>query len=248
MNPENLGELIAQRKWILVAAIAIGLVVRLLKSDTRIPIDIPTRWRVWLALGLGIVAGVLERVGTGEGRWSTAIADGLVASLLAIVAQNTMIDSLRGGKEIVVPGLIKPGVSPAPNKPPSIPPAPLAALMVCMVLGIGGGCRDGQPITQPQVEAGTAVAGGICSLVEGVDDSGVVRSVCATVEEIGQIISFILTLRQTTDAGPPAASAPCTPLPQSTFCATKAETAKGVLFVTQVRSRRLMRDGGAVVQ
>lgn len=121
MDPSQLGELVTEHKWVGVAAIVIGVVVRLMKSDTKIPINIPTQYRVWLALGLGIVSGVLEAVATGKA-WTPAIVDGLVSAAIAIVGQNAIIDSLRGGKEITVPGLMVPGASPAPGKPPSIDP------------------------------------------------------------------------------------------------------------------------------
>lgn len=116
--------LILAHKWLALAALGIGLVVRLLKSDTKIPIDIPPRLRVWAALGLGIVAGVIDKVANGGTPWKDALLWGLSAAITAIVAHATVVDSLRGGREFVVPGLIKPGVPPGPGKPPSIRPPP----------------------------------------------------------------------------------------------------------------------------
>jgi hypothetical protein len=91
------------------------------------------------------------------------------------------------------------------------------------------------------VEAGVAVAVGVCSLIEGVDESGTVRNICATVEEIATIVQFVLTLRTTPDAGPSGA---CAVLPGSSLCVSSAERAKGILFVARVRERRLMLDAG----
>lgn len=94
------------------------------------------------------------------------------------------------------------------------------------------------------VEAGAQVATGVCSLIEGGETAGVVRSICATVEEVAQIIAFILTLRTATDGGA-LASGSCTVLPGSTFCATRAETGQAITYIVRVRSARLMLDGGA---
>lgn len=122
---DNLGDLVAQHKWVAVAAVVIGTLTRLAKSDTKIPIDIPPRYRVWLAFGLGVASGVLEKMVDGGTTWTSAIVGGLISAALAVIGHNTVIDSIRGGKEIVVPGLTIPGVPPAPGKPPSIkPPSP----------------------------------------------------------------------------------------------------------------------------
>ena len=98
--------LVEQHKWIPLAAVIVGLVIRLLKSDTKIPITIPTRARVWLVLALGVVAGTLEKVGTG-GQWTPAIVDGLIAALLAMLGHETIVNSVRGGRDVPLPGLAK---------------------------------------------------------------------------------------------------------------------------------------------
>ncbi len=123
MDQQQLVDLIVQKKWIALMALAIGLVVRLLKSDTKIPIDIPPQWRVWLALGLAPIAGAIDHVAAGT-TWTTAMVEGVIAAVMAIVGHATVIDSMRGGKEFVVPGLIKTNTPPGPGKPPSIPPGP----------------------------------------------------------------------------------------------------------------------------
>jgi len=147
----DIGLMIEQHKWVPLAALVIGLVVRLLKSDTKIPIDIPPRWRVWLAFGLGIVSGILETVITGV-PWQSAIIGGLVSTALAVLGQNVVIDSLRAGKEFPLPGLIIPGTQPAPDKPvtirpppndknsggpPTIPPMAVGMLMMLLLAGCG---------------------------------------------------------------------------------------------------------------
>lgn len=108
-------------KWLAVSVIAIGSAVRLLKSDTKIPIDIPPKYRVWLAMLLGVVSGVMESVSTGM-PWKQAILNGLSAAMVAVLGHNVIVDSMRGGKEFAVPWLTIPGAPPSPGKPPSIPP------------------------------------------------------------------------------------------------------------------------------
>ena len=132
IDPQLVVDMIQKRAWLPLGALAVGTGVRLLKTDIKFFPDIPPRWRVWAAFGLGQVAGAIEAVIAGK-TYREAILWGLVQSTLAIVGQNAFIDSVRGGKEIPVPGLTKAGVAPSPGKPPSLapaailpPPAPLA--------------------------------------------------------------------------------------------------------------------------
>lgn len=92
------------------------------------------------------------------------------------------------------------------------------------------------------VEAGVGTVNDICSLIEGITQSGAVYSICATVEEIANIVAFILTLRSG-DAGVPSAA--CLNLPGTTFCATSAERAQGILFTVRARQVRATLDAGA---
>ncbi len=122
-------------------------------------------------------------------------------------------------------------------------------LPLIAVFALALSCKPaGGPVTDadsgPVIEAGVKIANDVCSLIEGVDTSGVVRTICATVEEVASIVAFILTLRTATDAGA-RASLVCQTLPGSTLCATSDERAKAVLFVVHARERRLQLDGGA---
>lgn len=123
MDPNQLADFIMQKKWIALTAFIIGLVVRLLKSDTKIPIDIPPRLRAPLAVSLGAVAGAIDKlVQQGDTTWTIALVSGFSAAFAAMVSHSLFIESARGGKELVVPGLIKENTPPGPGKPPSIPP------------------------------------------------------------------------------------------------------------------------------
>lgn len=116
-------QLYAEKKWIALVAAGIYLAVRFLKSDTKIPIDIPPRLRFLAAVALGGAAGALEKLVNTNVSWQVALQDGLAGAGLAIFFHLLVVDSARGGKEIPIPGLIVPGEAPAPNKPITIPPA-----------------------------------------------------------------------------------------------------------------------------
>ncbi len=91
------------------------------------------------------------------------------------------------------------------------------------------------------LEAGAPIVTGACSLLEGVDSSGTVASICATVEEVAQVVAFILTLRSA-NVTPPA----CMTLPGSTMCASKAEIAKGIHYlVIKRRAAFILQDASA---
>lgn len=106
-------EFALQHRWVPLLTLLVGLVVRLLKADTRLPITIPPRVRPWLAIALGLAAGVLERVATGVS-WSRAVLDGLVAGLLPMLGHDLVVEWMRAGAEVAVPGLMLRPVRPAP--------------------------------------------------------------------------------------------------------------------------------------
>jgi hypothetical protein len=146
MNPENLGDFLMNHKWVAVASLIVWAVVRMLKSDTKIPLDIPPRVRAIAALVLGAVAGALDKLlANGEPRWQDALWNGLAAGAGAIVFHCLFVDTLLGGKELPVPGLTKPGVPPAPGKPPSIPPV-AQGVVLALLLSVGAAaCGYGKP-------------------------------------------------------------------------------------------------------
>ncbi len=132
-------DLIQKHAWIPLAVIVIGLIVRLLKSDTRIPFTIPPEYRRFAVVVLGMTSAALERVVAGT-PWKDAALGGFVAIFGAYLGHYFVVDKLRDGKELAIPGLIIPGASPAPGAPVTIPPSamkpprpptiPLAMLIV----------------------------------------------------------------------------------------------------------------------
>lgn len=133
---QQLVDLYLRGEWVLLAAIAIGIVVRLLKADSKlIPAVVPAKWRPWLAIGLGIGSGVLEAVATGK-PWKSALVGGLVSGVLPILGHELVVESLRSGKEIGGDKLAEP---PAPQ-PPSITGGGIL-LALCFALGLASqGC------------------------------------------------------------------------------------------------------------
>ena len=78
-------------------AVVIGLVVRLLKSDTPLP-TVPSRYRAFLALALGTVGGALDAVARGT-PWQQAVLGGVAAAVTAMVGQELVVEQLLGGRE-----------------------------------------------------------------------------------------------------------------------------------------------------
>src|SRR5690606_41994879 len=102
MNIDDLVAMLAEHRWVAACALVIGAIVRVLKSDSPLPITVPAKWRGWLAIGLGIVAGALEAVAGGT-PWARALAEGLAAAVFAITGHEVVIEKARGGKELPVP-------------------------------------------------------------------------------------------------------------------------------------------------
>ena len=97
--------LLEQKAWIPLAAVLVGLFVRLTKSDrfaAWFPINVPPQWRAALALGLGLVAGAISEFAK-SGNWKSAIVGALLAGLMPIAAHDILIEGKRGGRELGEP-------------------------------------------------------------------------------------------------------------------------------------------------
>lgn len=101
MQPSTLG-------WVAIAALLVGAVVRLLKSDMLtialsnlgLP-PIPKRVLPWLSLVLGVASAILDVKLQGTA-WPEAIGKGLVAGVAAIAGHELGVESMRKGKELLV--------------------------------------------------------------------------------------------------------------------------------------------------
>lgn len=106
MLPSDILTLALDHQWLALSAVVLGGVVRALKSDTRLPVQVPAEWRPWLAFGLGQIAALLQLV-VGGATWRDALTTAIGAPLLAICGHWLGIEVLRGGKEVPLPGLTR---------------------------------------------------------------------------------------------------------------------------------------------
>lgn len=93
LNPgdlERVGDLAAREAWIPLVSCVILLLVRALRSP-RVPWPlnaIPAHYRPLVAIGLGIVSGVVDRIVNGT-PWRAAVLSGLVSAALAALTHDT---------------------------------------------------------------------------------------------------------------------------------------------------------------
>ena len=214
MDTQALLDLAMQHKWVAFSALLIGFIVRLFKSDTPLP-TIPPAWRPWFALGLGVASGVLDKVVSGT-PWQPAILGGLLAAMAAIVGHETVVESVRNGREFFVS---KP---PSPPSPPSKSEkkdgevtedekaAPVtmrkkapwsvlsfsAMLIVCWLMAPG--CKDPKFANEFKNVILT-VEQVACVLVQaelGTQAPAIVSSACAIAPDLTQDVAQILTAHQ----------------------------------------------------
>ena len=106
IDPQIVTDMVEKRAWLPLGALAVGLGVRLLKSDIKyFPTLSPNQRRI-ACLVLGQVAGTIEAVVAGK-TYKEAIVWGVTQSILALVGHNLFIEGVRNGKEIPIPGLTK---------------------------------------------------------------------------------------------------------------------------------------------
>jgi hypothetical protein len=114
MSEELLLTLVVEHKWLPLLAIVVGFAVRLLKDDTFGP-SIPKKFRAPAAFLMGLFAGIVQRKIAGA-TWLDAAFTGAVAGLLPILGHKLLIEKLRNGAELAIPGLMRPTDKPA-DKP-----------------------------------------------------------------------------------------------------------------------------------
>jgi hypothetical protein len=105
MDADFITQILALAKahsWVALAALIIGLLVRLVRDDSTVawfPITIPSRWRPLIALGLGMVSGVLNQL-IAKVDWPSAIVGGVVSAVTAMGGHAILINALRNGREL----------------------------------------------------------------------------------------------------------------------------------------------------
>lgn len=166
MDPNELVAIYKAGGWVPLTAWLGHTLVRLMKSDTKLPIDVPSRLRPYVAIAISVVLAVVQHrfAGTG-GTWGQAVVFGVGAGVMAILAHHGIVDKLRDGRELPVPGMMKDDKP----KPPSVPPLPLLLLALAFsALGCSwfrpspaGGPPPAQAVVLYTAKA-VAVANGVC--------------------------------------------------------------------------------------
>lgn len=160
--------LVREHAWLPLAALVIGFLVRLLKSDVKFMFDVPAKYRPLAAIILGLAAAAVDRV-IGGAPAKEALTEGLSAAALAIAGHVLGIEWLRGGKEITV-GADKPK-GPPPNIPSTIP----VSLMLALSLS---GCS----LLRPKSALDWAQA--TCIAANAFLDVPALRQVCPSIQNL----------------------------------------------------------------
>lgn len=192
--------------------------------------------------GLVVVAAIVGVI-LGKITWYEAAA--LAAALLVPSAGHVAL-SARGARAAEEP----------PKRKPPIPRLPLLTLMLAFAVGgLGSTCRGASgtdagapapPSTAELIEAGIAVVNSTCTLLEGVTQNLTVVSICATLEEVATIATFVSQFLKRELPYTGAAPLPCTPIPGTEVCATREELGRGIVFVLAKRRARLMMPDAGV--
>jgi hypothetical protein len=134
---EAISTLIVEHRWAALCALLAGVLVRLSKSDNLVPLNIPARLRPWIPVVFGVFGAVAEALANGK-PWSQAIVAGIFVALAPIAGHELLVESLRGGKELPVPGLMKDD-SKGPKDPPARPPTVIVSgLLLGLVVALVG--------------------------------------------------------------------------------------------------------------
>lgn len=241
--------MINQAVWFALSALIVGGLVRAINTDGMSslltyfagrdadkPVNVPPRLLPWLALALGgISAGLDAKVNGAD--LQAALASG-IGSAAAAAFGHSLGKGVPGVAKVVAGRSSRIGF--------------VLLFVGAMTTGLTEtGCPNANSPTSDAdasglVEAGGAVVTSVCDLIQGIDPSGAVRSVCATVEEIVTVLApfvvSLLALPELADAG--RKNEACEPLPHTTVCATSAQRAKAILHLMRVRQARASLDGG----
>lgn len=202
MDPQALSELISQHRWFFLAAILIGLAVRLLKSDTIGP-AIPAKWRALVAIVMGVGSGiaipVLQKLGSGVPP-KDALLWGVFAAFTAIAGHNVIVDAARGGKDLPMPSFMmkdEPGKE-GDDKQGKMPPPPAVMMLAALALlsaFLALPTTACSPALDAKVNADTqAVLDGAeyaCTMASTLTSVPALAIACGIVKEAGQIVPAI---------------------------------------------------------
>lgn len=202
--------LIQSHAWVPLAALVIGFLVRALKSDAFVlPPSwvVAARWRPVLVVALGLLSGVLEAV-VGGAAWRDAIVGGLLSALLAMLGHTTIVDLLRGGRDIGAAPEKGPLYAPPPAPPSdevTLPRGPRGVATIEVVTAIAGalvvlalvqvifGCSWLKAQGPTVVHVVRAIEGACTGYAIVVPDVG---PVCLALSQIDQILEDVLAAKR----------------------------------------------------
>jgi len=157
LSANDLLALVQAKNWMAVAALVVFSLVRLMKPDTKLPINIPSRWRPVIAVVLGEASMAIYQAAIGGLTWKQGLAGGAIVGVGAIMAHVFGVDVLGKGKDVPLPKAlsIRPppppppppagdevvvvDVPPPPKTPRNIPPAlPAIAFGLALMLSVTG--------------------------------------------------------------------------------------------------------------
>lgn len=109
--------------YVLVAALVVAALVAIAKqgwASAWLASHLPSKSLPFLAMALGILATAAAQIQAGV-PWLQALINGILAGALATAGHQAVIESMRGGKEIV-PATAKVSAQAPPQDPPVSPP------------------------------------------------------------------------------------------------------------------------------
>lgn len=196
--------LIQAHAWVPLAALVIGFVARTLKDDAFVlPAgwSVAARWRPVLVVALGVVSGVLDAI-VGGTPWRDALVGGLLSALLAMLGHTTIVDILRGGRDLGAAAPKPPLYQPPPpvaSDEPTLPRGPrgvasIRSLVAVVIAGfalglpLSGGCAS-----QPMIIHAIDTADGVCPEVTiWIPELG---PVCAALHTVDRLIEILAAAR-----------------------------------------------------
>lgn len=198
---EEFFAIIVAHKWITIASLIIGAIVRGLKSDTPLPTVAP-RWRPALAVCLGLVSGMLEAI-LDATPWQKAMAGGLVSAAVAIAGHDVIVKWLRDGRDVFTrKGSSDPDKGDGGTGPQTIVVTPVVEVekpsslkRMRFVLGIATfavlfAC------TKQQARTAVDLVDGGCVVIRGEVNDAMTDNICATLQELAPIVKHIIAMRK----------------------------------------------------
>lgn len=210
--------LIAARKWLPLAALALFLLVRILKDDTAIPLTVRNkRWYPWIPVIVAAAASALDKVVSGLS-WSSAVTQAVFLGVVPVALQELGIKGVLGLQDLPLPTALQKNDPPPPpppyrdggaGLPPATGPGPsgmqrmgfvfaLAAIGLLTGFVFAAGCSVFTPSnvrTAAELEEVTA-----CALAHAEADSATLAKICQISADLQPLVDDIMTKHKTATA------------------------------------------------